>query len=142
MRVAWRTGRRAKGSSVSTGSARNCASAAASAFGRVWIANQCISSVVVIGGAPESGDLRGLLKRGEILRGDAVKNMAAGGWLLLENTLRDQLLHGLRNLGRPASDARVEHPPMQDAVDRVLRIRMSGEIIQNFRRRRWEQGLG
>ncbi len=31
---------------------------------------------------------------------------------------------------------------MKDAVDSVLRTRLSGQIIENFRRRRWKQRLG
>lgn len=52
--------------------------------------------------------------------------------LLFEKTLFDELRDGLRNFRRPFSDASVEHPPMKDAVDSVLRIRMPGQIIENF----------
>lgn len=31
---------------------------------------------------------------------------------------------------------------MHDAVDGVLRVRMPGEVIQNFGRRRWEREVG
>ena len=78
-------------------------------------------------------------KRREILRGDVVKYVAIRKSLLFEKTLFDKLLDGLRNFRRPFLDAGVEHPPMKDAVDGVLRIRMSGQIIENFWRRRWKQ---
>ena len=78
-------------------------------------------------------------KRREILRGDVVKYVAIRKSLLFEKTLFDELLDGLRNFRRPFLDAGVEHPPMKDAVDGVLRIRMSGQIIENFWRRRWKQ---
>ncbi len=82
------------------------------------------------------GDL--LLKGGEITRRDAVKYLAVRRWLFFEKTLFDKLRDGLCNFRRPFSDAGVEHPPMKDAVDRVLCLRMPGEIIQNFWRRRWK----
>src|ERR1700736_2645943 len=83
-----------------------------------------------------------LLKSGQILSRDAVKHMAVRGWLLLEKTSFDQSRHGLRNFGRPLVNACIEHPPVQDAVDGVLRIRMPGEVIQNFGRGRWERRVG
>ena len=72
-------------------------------------------------------------ERGEILWGEPIKNMAVRGGLLLKESLLDELFDGRRNLRRPLPNARVEHPPMQNAVDRVLRIRMPGQVIQNFR---------
>lgn len=81
-------------------------------------------------------------KRREIMRGDAVKYIAIRTSLLFEKTLFDELSDGPCNFRRPFLDAGVEHPPMKDAIDGVLRIRMPGQIIENFRRRRWKQRLG
>jgi len=130
-RVAWRIGRRTSGSKVSIGKARRFEFATASAPVRAWIANQCISTLVVISGR--------LLRNGEITRSDAVKYLAVGRWLFLEETPFDELGDRLCNFRRPLLDVRVEHPPMKDAVDGVLCIRMPGQIIENFWRRRWKR---
>ena len=71
-----------------------------------------------------------------------VKYFAIRRSLLFEKTLFDELRDGLCNFRRPLSDAGVEHPPMKDAVDRVLCIRMPGQIIENFWRRRWKSWVG
>jgi hypothetical protein len=84
----------------------------------------------------------GLLKRREIMWGGAVKYVAIRKSLLFEKTLFDELRDGLCNFRRPFLDAGVEHPPMKDAVDSVFRIRVSGQIIENFWRWRWKQRLG
>ncbi len=34
--------------------------------------------------------------------------------------------------------AGIEHPPMKDAVERILCLRMHCQIVQNFWRRRWK----
>ena len=73
-----------------------------------------------------------LLQSEEITRGDVVKRLAVRRALFFEKTLFDEFRDGLRNSWRPSLDARVEHPPMENAVQRVLRLRMSGQIIQNF----------
>src|SRR6266496_905092 len=83
-----------------------------------------------------------LLKRGEITRRDVVKHAAIRKSLFFEKTLFDELRDGLRNFRRPFLDAGVEHPPTKDAVDSVFRIRMPGQIIENFWRRRWKRRLG
>ena len=54
----------------------------------------------------------------------------------------DELHNGLLNFRRPSLDTGVEHPPMKDAVEGVLRLRMPREIIENFWRRRWKRRLG
>ena len=73
-----------------------------------------------------------LLQRDEIMRRDVVKCLAVRRTLFFEKTLFDEFRDGLRNSWRPSFDAGVEHPPMKNAVERVLRLRMSGQIIQNF----------
>jgi hypothetical protein len=83
-----------------------------------------------------------LLKRSEIMRGDAVEYVAIRRSLLFEKTLVDELSDGPSNFWRPFLDAGVEDPPMKDAVDGVLCIRMPGQIIENFWRWRWKQRLG
>ena len=82
-----------------------------------------------------------MLKRCEIGRRGAVKYVAVRRLALFEKTLFDELRDGLCNFWRPLSNAGVEHPPMKDAVDGVFRIRMSGQIIENFWRWRWRQRL-
>jgi hypothetical protein len=49
-----------------------------------------------------------------------------------------QLNHG----GRPVPNIRVEYPPVKDAVDRVLCVRLPGQVFENFRRRRGQFGVG
>jgi len=71
-----------------------------------------------------------------------VKYVAIRRSLMFEKTLFDELRDGLCNFWRPFLDAGVEDPPMKDAVDSVFRIRMPGQIIENFWRRRWKQRLG
>ena len=61
---------------------------------------------------------------------------------MFEKTLFGELRDGLCNFRGPLPNAGVEHPPMKDAIDGVLRIRMPGQIIENFRRWRWKQRLG
>jgi len=61
-----------------------------------------------------------LLKSDEITRRNVVKCFAVRRWLFFEKTLFDELLDSLRNLGCPSSDAGVEHPPVENALDRVL----------------------
>ncbi len=70
--------------------------------------------------------------------GDVVKYAAIGKSLLFEKTLFDELPDGLCNFRCPFLDAGIEHPPMKDAVDRVFRIRMPGQIFENFWGRRWK----
>ena len=83
-----------------------------------------------------------LLQCEEITRGDVVKCLAVRGRFFFEKTLLHEFCDSLRNFWRPFFDAGVEHPPMKDAVQRVLRVRMPGQIIENFWRRRWKQRLG
>ena len=71
-----------------------------------------------------------------------VKYFAIRRSLLFEKTLFDELRDGLRNFRRPVPNAGVEHPPVKDAVDRVLCIRLPGQIIENFWRRRWKSWVG
>ena len=82
-----------------------------------------------------------LLKRREIMRGDAVKYVAIGRSFLFEKTLFDELGDGLCNFRRPLLDVGVEHPPMKDAVDGVLSVRMPGQIIENFWSGRRKSGV-
>ncbi len=70
-----------------------------------------------------------MLKSGEIPRRDVVKYFAAKRWLLFEKTLFDEFRDGLCNSWRPSLDAGVEHPPMKNPVERVLCLRMPGQII-------------
>lgn len=70
------------------------------------------------------------------MRGDAVKYVAIRRSFLFEKTLFDELRDSLCNFRRPFLDAGVEYPPMKDAVDGVFRIRMPGQVVENFRRRR------
>ena len=79
-----------------------------------------------------------LLKRREIMRGDVVKCLAVRRPLFFEKTLFHEFCDSLWNYWRPFFDAGVEHPPMKDAIQRVLRLGMAGEIIQNFWRWRWK----
>ena len=79
-----------------------------------------------------------LLKRREITRRDVVKYFAVRRSLLFEKTSFDELRDSLRNFRRPFSNASVEHPPVKDAIDRVLCLRMPGQIIENFWRWRWK----
>ena len=79
-----------------------------------------------------------LLKRREIMRGDVVKCLAVRRPLFFEKTLFHEFCDSLWNYWRPFFDAGVEHPPMKDAIQRVLRFGMAGEIIQNFWRWRWK----
>ena len=67
-----------------------------------------------------------------------VKYFAAKRWPLFEKTLFDEFRDGLCNSWRPSLDAGVEHPPMKNPVERVLCLRMPGQIIQNFWCRRWK----
>ena len=76
------------------------------------------------------------------MRRDVVKYFAVRRSLFLEKTSFDKLRDGFRNFRRPASNARVEHPPMKNAVDRVLCPRLPSQIIENFRRRRWKSRIG
>ena len=76
-----------------------------------------------------------LLKSGEIIRRKVIKCFAVWGWLFFEKTLFDEFRHSLRNLGRPVPNAGIEYPPLKDAVDRVLCLRLTSQIIENFRRR-------
>lgn len=83
-----------------------------------------------------------LLKRREIMRGGVVNDVAVRRSFLFEKTLFDELRDGLGNFRRPFSDASVEHPPMKNAVDGVLSVRMPGQVVENFRRRRWKRRVG
>ena len=82
------------------------------------------------------------MKRGEVLRRDAVKNVAVRGWFLLEETLFHQTLDRLRDFRRPIANACVQDPPVDDSIDRVLSVRVPGEVVQNFGRGRWEREVG
>lgn len=73
---------------------------------------------------------------------DVVKCLAVWRRLFFEKTLFDEFRDGLCNFRRPPLDAGVEHPPMQDAVDGILCLRMSGQIIQNFWCGRWKWRIG
>ena len=73
-----------------------------------------------------------LLQCGEVTGRDVIKCLAVRRTLFFEKTLFDEFRDGLRNSWRPSLDARVEHPPMKNAVEGILRLRMSGQIIQNF----------
>ena len=75
-------------------------------------------------------------KRREIVRGHAVKYVAVRRLALFEKTLFDELRDGLCNFRGPLSNAGVEHTPVKDTVDGVLCLRMPGQILENFRRRR------
>jgi hypothetical protein len=77
-----------------------------------------------------------LLERCEIVRRGAVKYVAVRRLALFEKTLFHELLNGLCNFWGPLSNAGVEHPPTKDTVDGVLSVRMSGQIVENFRCRR------
>ena len=66
------------------------------------------------------------------MRRDVVKCLAIWRRLFFEKTLLDELRDSLRNSWRPSFDAGVEHPPMKNAVQRVLCLRVPGEIVQNF----------
>ena len=77
-----------------------------------------------------------MLKGGEITRRDVVKYFAVRGSLFFEETSFDELRDGLRNLRRPIPDTGVEYPPVKDALDRVLCVRLPSQVIENFRRRR------
>jgi hypothetical protein len=68
------------------------------------------------------------------MRGNAVKYVAIRRSLLFEKTLFYKLREGLCNFRRPLSEVRIEHPPMKDAVDRVLGLRLSSQISENLRR--------
>jgi hypothetical protein len=57
---------------------------------------------------------------------------------LFEKTLFDEVCDSLCNFWRPSLDAGVEHPPMKNAVECVLRFGMPGKIIQDLWRRRWK----
>jgi len=83
-----------------------------------------------------------LLKRREIVRRGAVKYVAVRRLALFEKTSFDELRDGLRNFRGPLSNAGVEHPPVKDTVDGVLRIRMAGQIVENFWRGRWKSWVG
>lgn len=74
--------------------------------------------------------------------GGVVNDVAVRRSLLFEKTLFDKLRDRLCNFRRPLSDASVEHPPMKDAVDRILGIRMPGQVFENFRRWRWKSWVG
>ena len=82
------------------------------------------------------------MKSGEITRRDVVKYFAVRRWLFFEETSFDELCDGLRNFRRPIPNVGVEYPPVKDALDRVLCIRLPGQIIENFRRRRWKRRVG
>jgi hypothetical protein len=79
-----------------------------------------------------------LLQRGEISRRDVVKYLAIRRQLFFEKTLLDEFRDGLCNSWRPSLDAGVEHPPMKNAVQGVLSLRMAAQIIETFWRRRWK----
>ena len=80
-----------------------------------------------------------MLESGEIQRRDVVKYFAVRRWLFFEKTSLHELCDGLRNFRGPLSNAGVEHPPVKDTVDGVLCLRMPGQIVENFRRRRWKR---
>ena len=79
-----------------------------------------------------------VLKSGEIMPGNVMKHLAVRGGFFLQKTLFYEFRDGLCNPWRPSLDAGVEHPPMKDAVEGVLRLRMPCQVIQNFWRRRWK----
>jgi len=66
------------------------------------------------------------------MRRDVVKCLPIWRRLFFEKTLFDEFRDSLRNSWRPSFDASVEHPPMKNAVQRVLCLRVPGQIIQNF----------
>lgn len=71
---------------------------------------------------------------------EVIKCFAVWGWLFFQKTLFDEFRYSLRNLGRPVPNAGIEHPPLKDAVDRVLCTRLPGQIVENFwrwRRKSW-----
>jgi hypothetical protein len=67
-----------------------------------------------------------------------VKCLAIWRQFFFEKTLFDEFRDGLCNSWRPSLDAGVEHPPMKNAVESVLSLRVAGQIIENFWRRRWK----
>src|SRR5439155_14558014 len=84
-----------------------------------------------------------LLQREKITTRDVVKYFPIRRWLFFEETLFDELRDGLCNFRGPLSNAGFEHPPVKDALDRVLCLRMPGQIVENFwcrrRKRRGRQ---
>ena len=83
-----------------------------------------------------------MLQGEKITRRDVIECFPVWGWLVFEKTLFDKLRHGLGNLRRPFSDVSVEHPPVKDAIDGVLCIGTSGQIVENFWRWRWKSWVG
>jgi len=71
-----------------------------------------------------------------------VKCLAIWRRLFFEKALFDEFGDGLCNFRRPFFDAGIEHPPMKDAVERILCLRMHCQIVQNFWRRRWKWRIG
>ncbi len=67
-----------------------------------------------------------LPESGEITRRDVVKYSAIRGLLFFEKISFYEARDSLRNPGRPAANARVEHPPVKNTVDRVLCTRLLG----------------
>ena len=76
------------------------------------------------------------------MRGDVVTYVAIRRSLLFEKTLFDELRDGLRNFRRPFSSGSFADPPMKDALDGVMCIWMPGQVVENFRRRRWKRRAG
>jgi len=76
------------------------------------------------------------------MRRKAVKYVAIRSSFLFEKAFLYELCDGLRDFRRPLLDVSVEHPPVKDAFDRVLCIRLPGQISENFRRRRWKLWVG
>ena len=68
--------------------------------------------------------------------GGAVKYVAVRRLALFEKTSFDEFRNSLRDLGSPVSDVSVEHPPLKDAIYRVLRLRLPSQVFENFPRRR------
>ena len=61
---------------------------------------------------------------------------------MFEESQIHELRDGFCNFWGPLPNAGVEHPPMKDAVDSVLGVRMPGQIVKDFRCRRRELGVG
>ena len=74
--------------------------------------------------------------RRTMVPGEAVKNSPLGRCSLLQETLRHQVRNRLRDLRGPLPNARVQNPPVKDAVDSILCVGMPCEVIQNLGCRR------
>ena len=88
-------------------------------------ANDCTSSCVIRITVPDGLSL-------EITRREATKYSAIRGWFFHEKTFFHKFGDSLRNFGSPAPDAGVEHPPVKNAIDCILCLRLPSQIIENF----------